>query len=185
MTLYRVFPSVPGSRPREAGGPLYVARHLQGSSRHDDPSRYGALYTSRSAESAVAEALQAFRGRDVEPRHLVRTGRPLALAEIDESRLARLPDLDDPRELVRRSLRPSAVATHDRSVTQPEAAAMFDDGHPGFAWWSTIEASWSNVTLFVERASRGVRIAGSPSPLTVTHPVLVSVADRMGFVLRG
>jgi len=185
VTLYRVFPLVPGARPREAGGPLYVARHLQGSSRHDDPSRYGALYTSRTRESAVAEALQAFRGRDVEPRHLVRTGRPLTLAEIDDSRLGRLPDLDDPRELQRRSLRPSTVATHDRTVTQPAAGAIFDDGHPGFAWWSTIEASWSNVTLFVERASRGLRISGTPEPLTVAHPVLVAVADRMGFVLRG
>ncbi len=184
MTLYRVFPAVRGARPREAGGPLYVARHLQGSSRHDDPARYGALYTSRSPESAVAEALQAFRGRDIEPRHLLRTGRPLSLAEIDESRLGALPDLDDPEELVRRSLRPSAVATHDRSLTQPESAAIFDDGHPGFAWWSTIEASWGNVTLFVERASRGLRITGTPAPLTVTHPTLVAVADRMGFTLR-
>ena len=182
--LYRVFPEVPGTRPREAGGPLYVARHLQGSSRHDDPSRYGALYTSRSPESAVAEALQAFRGRDIEPRHLVRTGRQLSLAAIDESRLGTLPDLDDPAELVRRSLRPSAVATHDRSITQPEAAAIFDDGHPGFSWWSTIEASWANVTLFVERASRGLRISGTPEPLSVGHPALVAVAERMGFVLR-
>jgi len=185
VTLYRVFPAVPGARPREAGGPLYVARHLQGSSRHDDPGRYGALYTSRSPESAVAEALQAFRGRDVEPRHLVRTGRPLTLAEIDDSRLGPLPDLDDAAELVRRSLRPSAVATHDRSVTQPMAGAIFDGGSPGFAWWSTIEASWSNVTLFVERASRGLRIAGTPEPLTVAHPALVAVAERLGFVLAG
>jgi hypothetical protein len=184
VTLYRVFPAVQGARPREAGGPLHVARHLQGSSRHDDPARYGALYTSRSAESAVAEALQAFRGRDIEPRHLVRTGRPLSLAEIDDSRLGPLPDLDDPAELVRRSLRPSAVATHDRSVTQPAAGAIYEEGHPGFAWWSTIEASWSNVTLFVERASRRLRISGTPEPLTVGHPVLVAVADRMGFVLR-
>jgi hypothetical protein len=182
--LYRVFPAISGARPREAGGPLYVARHLQGSSRHDDPSRYGALYTSRSPESAVAEALQAFRGRDIEPRHLVRTGRPLSLAAIDESRLGALPDLDDPEELMRRSLRPSAVATHDRSVTQPAATAIFDDGHAGFGWWSTIEASWSNVTLFVERASRGLRISGVPEPLSVSHPDLVAVADRMGFVLR-
>jgi hypothetical protein len=185
VTLYRVFPASPGARPREVGGPLFVARHLQGSSRHDDPARYGALYTSRSPESAVAEALQAFRGRDIEPRHLVRTGRPLTLAEIDDSRLGALPDLDDPAELVRRSLRPSAVATNDRSVTQPEAAALYDDGHPGFAWWSTIEASWSNVTLFVERASRGLRISGVPDALSVSHPVLVAVADRMGFALRG
>jgi hypothetical protein len=182
--LYRVFPVVAGARLRDPGGPLYVARHLQGAGRHDDPGRYGALYASRVPESAVAEALQAFRGRDVAARHLVRSGRPLTLAAIDDSRLDAVPDLDDPAELVRRGLRPSGVATSDRATTQAVAAALFDEGARGFAWWSTIEASWPNVTLFAERALTGLRLAGTPEPLVLDHPVLAAVAERLGLSLR-
>jgi hypothetical protein len=176
---------LPGARPGDAGGPLFVSRALQGGSRHDDPSRYGALYVSRVPESAVAEALQAFRGRELAARHLIRTGRPLALASIDDSRLDPIPNLDDPRELVRRRLRPSLVATSDRSTTQPIAGAIYDEGHPGFEWWSSIEASWINVTLFAERVTRSLRLAETPEPLSLDHPVVTAVAARLGFAKAG
>jgi hypothetical protein len=183
--LFRVFPMIEGARPGDPGGPLFVSRALQGGSRHDDPSRYGVLYTSRSPESAVAEALQAFRGGELAARHLVRTGRPLTIAAIDDAGLDDLPDLDDPAQLVRRGLRPSTVATFDRPTTQAIASAIFDEGSPGFAWWSTIEASWINVTLFAERATPSLGISEAPEALTLGHPVVRAVAARLGFALAG
>jgi len=89
-------------------------------------------------------------------------------------------DLDDPRHLLSRRLRPSRVATRDRSVTQPIALTIFDQGHAGFAWWSTLEASWMNVTLFAERAVQTMVLTDPPQPLTVDLPVVRRAAELIG-----
>lgn len=184
--LYRVFPLLPGAAPTEEGGALFVPRSVQGSSRHDDPGRYGALYASRTPDSAVAERVQGYRGRVLSDAYLTRPdGRPHALATIDDSALRDLVDLDDPRELARRNLRPSRVATGDRIVTQALARALFDEGRPGFSWWSTLEASWINVTLFAERAVPLMAIVREPEVLSVRLPVVRRVADRLGIRLDG
>jgi len=179
-----VFPARDGADPAEDGGALFVARALQGSSRHDNPERYGALYVTRVALSAVAERLLPLRGERLSDSDLVRAdGRRYALASIDDTGLTTVPDLDDPQELVRRRLRPSWVATSDRSVTQPIALQAFDDGHEGIAWWSTIEAGWSNVTLFAERAVPRLRVGGRPDPLSTRHPLVRAAAERFGIGL--
>lgn len=183
--LYRVFPLLPGAGLSEDGGPLFVPRGLQGSSRHDNPGSYGALYASRWAESAVAERIQPFRGRELTAAHLRRAdGRPYALASIDDARLDGVIDLDDPRELARRRLRPSGVATRNRTVTQPVALAIFEEGPLGFAWWSTLEAEWINVTLFAERAIPQLHVAGSPEVLSLDHPVVLAAAQAVGVKVR-
>ncbi len=170
-----------GADPTEDGGPLFVARALQGSSRHDNPAHYGALYATRATESAIAERLRRFRGQRLTDADLVRAdGRVYALAAIDDSALDEVPDLDDPNELVRRGLRPSRIATGDRSVTQPIALQVFVEGRDGLAWWSTIESSWANVTLFAERALPRVHVRGFPEVLTTGHIVVRLVADRLG-----
>ena len=182
--LYRVFPARDGADPAEDGGPLFVARALQGPSRHDNPDRYGALYATRVALSAVAERLLRFRGQRLSDADLVRAdGRRYALAAIDDAALTTVPDLDDPEELVRRRLRPSWVATSDRSVTQPIALQAFDEGAEGLAWWSTIEAGWSNVTLFAERAIPRLRVHGRAEGLTTVHPLVRAAAARFGVAL--
>src|SRR5205809_302517 len=120
--LYRVVPALPGTAAAEAGGPLYAPRHRQGSGRHDNPEHYGALYASRSPESAVAERLQNFRGQVIVDRDLrFPDGRQYALTTVDDDGLGPLTDLDDPAELVRRDLRPSSVATHRRALTRRTA----------------------------------------------------------------
>jgi hypothetical protein len=81
---------------------------------------------------------------------------------------------------VRRGIQPSWVATGDRSVTQPIALQVFVEGRDGLAWWSTIESSWANVTLFAERALPRVHVRGSPEVLTTGHVVVRLVADRLG-----
>ena len=171
--LYRVFPFRPGTGPADEGGPLFVPRVRQGSGRHDNPDQYGALYVSREPESAVAERIQGFRGQMLAGADLRRT---------DGSRYA-LADLDDPAELVSRELRPSMVATGHRPATRALAASLFQKGITGFSWWSTLEASWANATLFSERSVPHLRLLGEPEPLSLGHPALRIAADRLGVLL--
>ena len=152
--LFRVFPLDPGAGATDDGGALFVPRGYQGANRHDNPDRYGALYASRHSLSAVAERLQGFRGRTLADEDLVSArGLRYALAAIDDSGAGSLVDLDDPRELVRLDRRPSSIATRHRQVTQPVALAIFEEGALGLSWWSALEASWTNVTLFADRAA--------------------------------
>ena len=103
---------------------------------HDDPDRYTALYLAREPVGAVAEAIQAFRGQELTAEALVRPdGARRSLATIDDTAIPALLDLDDPRVLVARRLRPSAVATGirradpaDRGPTRSTAARS---GCPG------------------------------------------------------
>lgn len=179
--LHRLFPWTPGAPPSEPGGALFNPRRQQGSGRHDQPQAYGALYFSRSELSPLAEWLAAFRGQGLEATDLQRTdGRRWALASFDDSALGALPDLDEPAQLLQRDLRPSQVATHRRPVTQHLAASLFAEGLPGFCWWSTLESSWSNVTLFAERALPSLRLAGQPREVSIGDPLLIAAATAVG-----
>ena len=183
--LYRLFPWSPSAAPGHPGNPLYNPRRQQGSGRHDGPALYGALYLARSELSPVAEWLAAFRGQTLAAEDFSRTdGRTWALARFDDGELPPLPDLDEPSELTRRRLRPSGVATHRRPVTQRLAADMHAEGVAGFAWWSTLEAAWSNVTLFAERALPLLAIAGSPRELAVEDPLVAQAAAAVGVRLE-
>jgi hypothetical protein len=131
----------------------------------------------------VAEHLRALRVRTITDRHLLRESGRLSLAMVDDTTLNDLLDLDDPRNLVARELRPSGVATRDRKVTQPLALSIYQEGVAGFEWWSTIEASWINVTLFADRVVDRLTVAGEPEPLTLEHPVLREAAEAVGVLL--
>ena len=119
----------------------------------------------------------------VTERHLSREGAQLSLAAVDDSELGDLLDFDDPRNLLERSLRPSRVATSEREVTQPMAVTLYEEGVPGFEWWSTIEASWINVTLFEDRVLNRLTLAAEPELLTIEHPVVREAADAVGVLL--
>lgn len=176
--LYRVFPMLPGAAPTKDGGPLYVERSLQGSGRHDNPNLFAALYASRHPESAVAERMKWFQGRTLTNDHFRRAdGRAYALAALDDGGLDDVVDLDDPRELLRLGLRPSHVATRDRPVTQRIALTVFEEMAAGLQWWSTIEASWPNVTLFAERTVDRLVVSGTAEPLSVDHAMVVAAAE--------
>ena len=157
-----------------------MPRDRQGGGRHDDPERYTALYLAREAVGAVAEAIQAFRGQELSAATLIRPdGSRRALATLDDTGLPGLVDLDDPRVLTARRLRPSRVATGVRRITQRIAADAFDDGAIGLAWWSTLESSWTNVTLFRERLEASPPLVDTVV-LTLDHPALVEAAERLG-----
>jgi hypothetical protein len=180
--LYRVFRALDEAAPSERGGPLYVPREHQGAGRHDDPVRFGAYYAARTAEAAVAEAIHVFRGRDLEDDDLrYADGSRLALATLDDSAMATLLDLDDPAVLVHEAWRPSGVASRERALTQAMAARAFDAGALGLSWWSTLDAAWTNVTLFAERTlDQGmVTLERTPEKLTTRHPVVAAAAAHL------
>ena len=180
--LWRVFPfdwEDPAARPQ----PLAVDRDRQGGGRHDNPDHYGALYLSREPISAVAEFLQAFRGRTIGDQAFARPdGRHITLASLDEGGLPPLVDLDDPSVLVRIGRRPSEVATAVRETTQRLALELFMAEAAGLSWWSTLEAAWTNVTLFDVRIPRLPDVV-SVERLGVDHEVVSAAAERLGVTL--
>lgn len=157
MRLWRTVPLDRAADPDGPGGPLWFPRERQGYGRHDNPDLYGCLYVAEDAVSAIAEPLAAFRGTGrLTASMLTQLGRPLALAELELPDDAAVVDLDDPEVLVAERLRPSRVATRTRRVTQALAAELYRSHSDALAlrWWSTLEASWINRTLFDRAAAR-------------------------------
>ena len=174
--LYRVFAAPAAGRH----DPFLVPRHFQGGGRHDNPDHYTALYLARQPVAAVAERIQAFRGKRLTETVFTRPdGRVDLLAAIDDAAWPLPLDLDDPAVLAARHIRPSHVATGDRAITQRLALALYAEGGPGLAWWSTLEASWTNVTIFEERLDRAARKVVSVEPLSVGHPIVREAADHL------
>lgn len=147
------------------------------------PEAYGCVYLADRPLSSVVEQFAAFRGQRLLASMLTRRGLPLALARLALRDKARIVDLDDVVVLRQERLRPSRVATRDRSVTQPQALALYRR-HPkaaGLRWWSVWEAQWANVTLF-ERALPSLRLE-SVDRLTLAHPAVREAADWFGLRL--
>ena len=182
--LYRLFPWDHAADASSLGGALFNPRAQQGSGRHDNPDLYGALYVARVEVSAVAEWLAGFRGQTLVPDDFTRTdGRRWALVGLDDAALRGMVDLDDPVELASRRMRPSMVATRTRSSTQEVAGTLFAEDIPGFGWWSTLEPSWPNVTLFAERALDVLRVADGPREIAIDHPVVRAAGAAIGVTL--
>jgi hypothetical protein len=185
LRLFRALPHDPGAAPEEPGGGLWFPRRFQGEGRHDNPDLYGCLYACELPVSAVAEALAAFRGSGpLLPEMLTRFGLGLALVELALDDEAALVDLDDPAVLRRERLRPSVVATRRRMVTQAQAARLHAAHHEaaGLRWWSTLESSWINVTLF-DRAAEALAVADI-EPLVLAHPVVGEAGEFLGLIAR-
>ena len=180
MILHRCFAWRDGARPDAPDGPLWFPRVFQGDGRHDNPHAYGCLYLSDRAVSCIVEQFAPFRGQRLIASMLRRRGLPLALARIELDDRRELIDLDDPAVLRREQLRPSRVATRQRAITQPLAAALFTRHRAaaGLRWWSTWEATWANVTVF-DRASRALTLLDL-TELTLDQPDLLAAADLFG-----
>jgi hypothetical protein len=179
LILYRCFAWNERARPDQPDSPLWFPRVFQGDGRHDNPDVYGCLYLTDREASGVVEQLARFRGQRLIEQMLVRRGLPLALAATELPDDAELVDLDDPVVLRRRRLRPSVVATRDRSITQPQALAAYrDTDAAGLRWWSIFESLWANSTLF-DRAARRLRLQ-DVRPLTLDDGAVVEAADYLG-----
>jgi hypothetical protein len=182
LIVHRVLPWDPRATPSEPGGPLWFPRQFQGGGRHDNPDLYGCLYVSADPVSAVAERLAPFRGSGrLDVALLDLAGLRVALATIGVPDDAVVVDLDDPRTLTRERLRPSTVATRDRPATQRYAAALYERHEPAaLRWWSTLEASWPNLTVF-DRIAPKLSVE-SVRPLEVGDPEVRAAADALGLV---
>ena len=153
---------------------------LQGEGRHDAPTVYGCLYASAEPVSAVVEQLAGLTGTSLEPADLVRHGKPFGLGALELDDGAEFLDLDDPEVLVREDLRPSRVATNDRSTTQAQAVELFERHAEvvGLRWWSTFESLWANVTLF-DRVEPSLEVS-DVQLLDVGDDVVREAADFLG-----
>ncbi len=179
MILYRCFAWNERARPDQPDSPLWFPRVFQGDGRHDNPDVYGCLYLSDREASGVVEQLARFRGQRLIDALLVRRGHRLAVAAIDVPNDVELVDLDDPATLRRRRLRPSHVATRDRSITQPQALAAYrETDAAGIRWWSIHESLWANYTVF-DRAVARLRVQ-DVRPLTVDDPAVAEATDFLG-----
>jgi hypothetical protein len=180
VILFRAFPWDARVPAGARGGALWFPRMLQGSGRHDNPALYGCLYVSANPVSPVVERLARFRGRALTADKLRSRGLPIALATLALGDDAPLVDLDEPAVLEREGLRPSRVATNERSITQAGAAQLFETRPDaiGIRWWSTFEALWPNVTLF-DRAEELVS-ADDVHPLDVGDDVVTEAAEYLG-----
>ena len=180
MILFRCFAWDVRAAEQAPDGALWFPRSYQGEGRHDNPDLFGCLYLSVEELSPVIEQFARFRGQRLTSSLLRRRGPPLALAELELDAAADLIDLDEPATLRRERLRPSLVATRRRTITQPQARALYQSRpqSAGLRWWSTYEASWINVTLF-DRAASSLAIK-SIRELTPGDPLVVEAADFFG-----
>ena len=179
MILYRCFAWNERARPDQMDSPLWFPREFQGDGRHDNPDVYGCLYLTDREGSGVVEQLARFRSQRLIKPMLVRRGLPLAIAALELPDSAELIDLDDPAELRRRRLRPSRVATRDRSITQPQALAVYRETRAaGIRWWSIHESLWANYTLF-DRAVRRLKVQDVRA-LELGDPAVSEAADFLG-----
>lgn len=180
MILFRCFPWDREAGQRVRGGPLWFPRMLQGDGRHDNPSLYGCLYLSTEPVSPLVERLARFRGRGLTTGKLTTAGRAVALAAVALPEEAEIVDLDEPAVLASEDLRPSLVATGERSLTQAYAARLFGS-HPdaaGLRWWSTFESRWPNVTVF-DRAADTLAVEDVHA-LTLEDDVVDEAARFLG-----
>ncbi len=141
------------------------------------------MYVSEEPLSAIVEQLAPFRGTGaLHESMLNRLGRRLALVRLESPDSLRLVDLDDPATLGAEKLRPSQVATSRRAMTQAQAASIFQGpGDPaGLRWWSTLESSWINATLF-HRATQKLRL-GSVEVLTPEDPLVREACRFIGLL---
>ena len=179
MILFRCFPWDRSVEATARGGAVWFPRMLQGRGRHDAPERYGCLYVSEEAVSAVVERLAALAGTDLAPPDLVRGGLPLALASSASTKGSSSTWTSRACSRRRACVRPSSPRT-SVSRTQADAEALFDR-HPdaaGIRWWSTFESQWANVTLF-DRAVGRLDVEDVRS-LTLGDPVVGEAAHFLG-----
>jgi len=178
LQLYRVFYWDGHSTGASEGGPLFVPQELQGAGRHDIPELDGVIYTSVAPVSCVAEAIKDFRSQEVRSAIFLRPdGHRRSLAAFDLADTVRLLDLDDPKELVKRGINPSQVSSPTRSVTQGLTRQLFEEGLAGFYWWSALNASWKNVTLFKSRVIKSLSLKEKPVELKLDLPVVREAGD--------
>ena len=179
--LWRVFPWDTGARPGALFSPSYLPSPT-GRGRFDLPHDWSSvLYLTESPDHAAAEAIQAWRGRELRAAHLRRSGLPLALVSIipRSQPAADIADLCDPAVMLGTHLRPDLIASRDRATTQPIARRVWEAGHSGLRWWSSFWGDWHAVVLFNQRME-GRMDFGDPFVLDLSAPAVTEAASLLG-----
>lgn len=178
--LYRVFPHVPSAGVDQPGHPTYV-HHDQGSGRWDNPDLYRALYVATTAEGAIGEAfahLSRWRSSMLDFPSVAGSRRDLVTYELDEESEPIL-DLDDPRSLLDRAIRPSEVVFRNRPHTQQIARDVFGEGKwSGLGWWSMHRPQWALRVLFGAGAVQMAEVESLSG-----HAALVAAGSRLAKVM--
>ena len=178
MDLYRVFVWDGNHNEQKLLKALCPLKSMQGVGRHDIPDKTAVIYCSQSSVSAIAEVIQGFRGITLgDGDFKVPQNKMRALCHFVLDDNISLIELNDPIELNKRQLKPSQVVSSNRKVTQNISRSLFDENISGFTWWSTLNSSWENVTLFKKRTIDNISIDGDIIPLNTQLPVLMEAAD--------
>jgi len=185
MTLYRVLYYLPGAAPTEPGGVLFIPP--QNTGRIDNPSDYATLYVGDSQAGVCAEVFNRGKYRKEWTADTLRglpgvpaSRRVLAWYELNAA-AAPICDLDDPRQLLARSLRPSRVITRDYAQSQAWALRLFAEHHwAGVRWWSYHDSRWASIGLWDRSAIRSFGF----EPLTLDHPALIEAAGVLSIRIR-
>lgn len=148
--LYRVIAWDPFAEPGSVGHPLHVPLYRQGRGRIDNPDVYGVLYAADRPEGAIAEQFGwhpiwspgMFKARDI----TTPWSYALCRFQLADDRIL---DLDDPRALLERALRPSRVVMREREITQGWARGIHAEQRwVGISWWSYYDPAWVSTGLW-------------------------------------
>lgn len=150
MFLYRVFPHLPTAREGDPGHPMFIPRD-QGSGRWDNADLYRSLYGAATATGAVGEAFareSTWSSAMLSVPKVAGARRALGVYSLDEERHPLL-DLDDPKSLFDRAIRPTEVVIRNRPRTQAIARAAFEERKwSGLSWWSMHRPQWTLALLW-------------------------------------
>lgn len=177
MKLYRVLAYNRAAGAREPGGALYVPP--QGHGRIDNPEHYGVLYVGDAPAGVCAEAFNVGKYRTGFSAAMLR-GHPSlpnsvrALVSYEVAEPLAYCNLDDPRELIAQSLRPSIVVTRDYTISQAWALKIFHQNRwAGVGWWSYHDGRWTSMGIW----DRDVITDFDVEPLTIEHPAIAEAAS--------
>ncbi|HEX8692600.1 MAG TPA: RES family NAD+ phosphorylase [Longimicrobium sp.] len=178
-TGWRVFPWDRTAPPGEPFSPQYVVPAARQGKGRFDLGTTAVLYLAESPEHAAAELLRPFAGRRLSPSQLIALRRPLALVRVElaTALVERIADLTDPAVLLERGIRPDALASRERGVTQAISRRLHAAGLAGFRWWSALHGDWHALLLFVDRLGASELRYGAPEALTVSHPAVRAAVD--------
>lgn len=179
--FWRVFPwdsAAPAGAPYSPEFVVPAARQKNG---RFDLTTSPVLYLAETPAHAVAERLRAFAGRMLKPEDLIGTSWPLGLARLrlDPVVSAGLADLTDPETLLKHGIRPDALASPNRAVTQAVSRKLYFAGLPGFRWWSALHGDWHVTLLFADRLAPGALAYDPPELLAIQHPAVIEAARTL------
>ncbi len=136
MRCFRVYPHVASVARAHIGHALHRPPR-QGTGRIDNPQEYLTLYAAGRPSVSVAEIFAAQPSPWDETTLYRADSRPYYLAEIEFPDERPVCNLDDPRVLLDRMLKPSSIVSRDRTRTQAWALDIFHESRwDGVSWWS-------------------------------------------------